>query len=470
MNLFEQHIYKGRREKLCKILKQGIVLFLGNSESPRNYPENAYRFRQDSTFLYFFGLTRPELAVLYDLDNNKATLFGENATEENIVWTGSQPDLGDLASQIGIDATLPLAKLPGIIKNLLDKNLQIHYLPPFRSSNKIVLSKLLQVPVEKVELNFSKELVNAVISIRSVKETCEVREIEKALDLTRELHLKVMYNAHPGLQEKELVGMVYELAESHSCDFAYPVILTVRGEILHNHMHGNTLKKGELLLGDFGVETNMGYAADITRTIPVESHFTTLQQEIYQVVLEAQQASVTSLASHVSFRDIHFISAMKIIAGLKGIGIMQGDPEEAMELGAHSLFYPHGIGHMIGLDVHDMEDLGEDRVGYAPDMTRNKQFGLKSLRLAKKLKPGYVVSVEPGIYFIPALIDLWEGQKRFDSFINYDALKHYRSFGGIRIEDDFVITDNGARLLGHPIPKTVEEIEFIRGASFNKPS
>jgi Xaa-Pro aminopeptidase len=253
--------------------------------------------------------------------------------------------------------------------------------------------------------------------------------------------------------------------EAHSYDFAYPVILTVHGEILHNNSHGDVLKKGQLLLGDFGAETDMGYASDITRTIPADSYFTQQQREIYQVVLEAQQAAVDSLLPGVSNRDIHFIASRRIAAGLKDIGVMHGDTEEAIALGAHALFFPHGIGHMIGLDVHDMEDLGEDSVGYGPDMVRNDQFGLKSLRLAKKLQPGFIISIEPGIYFIPALIDLWESEKKFNSFINYHVLKKYRSFGGIRIEDDYQITGNGARLLGKPIPKTIEELEFLKGAS-----
>ena len=465
MRLFNQSIYSRRREQLSKILKQGVVLFLGNTESPRNYQDNTYKFRQDSTFLYFFGLTRPGLVVIYDLDNQKTTLFGEEISVDDIIWTGIQPSLGDLASQTVIDKISPLAKLPGMVMNLLRKNAQIHYLPPYRMYNKIRLSQLLQIPVDKVDLNVSPELVNAVVRMRSVKEDCEIQEIERGLGLTRELHLKVIYNARPGIRVKELVGMVSELVEAHSYDFAYPVILTVHGEILHNNSHGDVLKKGQLLLGDFGAETDMGYASDITRTIPADSYFTQQQREIYQVVLEAQQAAVDSLLPGVSNRDIHFIASLRIAAGLKDIGVMHGDTEEAIALGAHALFFPHGIGHMIGLDVHDMEDLGEDSVGYGPDMVRNDQFGLKSLRLAKKLQPGFIISIEPGIYFIPALIDLWESEKKFNSFINYDVLKKYRSFGGIRIEDDYQITGNGARLLGKPIPKTIEELEFLKGAS-----
>jgi len=268
------------------------------------------------------------------------------------------------------------------------------------------------------------------------------------------------------MQEKELAGLVSQLVEARSFDFAYPVILSIHGEILHNYYRGNTIKKGQLLLGDLGAETEMGYASDITRTIPAEKTFSLQQREIYQIVLNAQQEAIDNLSPDVLHRDIHFIAARKITDGLKDMRLMKGDTDEAIASGAHALFFPHGIGHMIGLDVHDMEDLGEDEVGYGPGLKRSDQFGLKSLRLAKNLNPGFTITVEPGVYFIPSLIDIWESSKRFCSFINYGALKPYRSFGGIRIEDEYLITNNGARLLGKPIPKTIAEIEFLRGTVF----
>lgn len=459
--MFEANIYKTRRNSLKRIFKNGIAFFPGNDESSMNYPGNTYHFRQDSSFLYFFGLDQPGLAGLIDFETGEEYIFGNDITMEDIIWMGNQPSIAEQASMAGINKTLPYEKLDGFIKKIIKQKKKIHYLPPYRGETIIKLAGLLSVPASNVKSGASVDLIKAVVSLRSVKEDVEIKEIENMVDVAYEMHTTAMKMAHPGIYEREITGRIEGIAVSHGGGISFPIILSINGQILHNHYHGNLLKKGRLMVVDAGAESCNGYASDITRTSPVGGKFTSDQKEVYKIVLAANTESIKEIRPGIPFRNIHLNSARIIAEGLKEIGLMKGNIDKAVKAGAHALFYPHGLGHMLGLDVHDMEGLGEDYVGYDSSVKRSTQFGTAYLRLAKKLKPGYILTIEPGIYFIPALIDQWKAEKLFREFINYDKVEKYRNFGGIRIEDNVLVTDKGHRVLGKPIPKTIKEIEDL---------
>ena len=461
--MFSAKTYIKRRQLLQKKVKSGLLLFLGNEESSMNYQDNHYHFRQDSSFLYFFGLDMPSLAAVIDIDNNETILFGDELTIDDIVWTGPQPALTSLANSVGIQKVLPKKELSTYLKTAKKRKQPVHFLPPYRPENKIKLNEYLGIPIKGLASLASIPLVKAIVDLASIKSAEEVAEIEKAVNITGQMHLAAMKYAKPGMTEAEVTGIVHGIAISGGGNLSYPIILTINGQTLHNHYHGNILKKGRLLLGDFGAETAMHYAGDITRTFPVAKKFTTQQKEIYQIVLDANLACIKASKPSVLYKSVHLQAAKIMAEGLKALGIMKGDIDEAVKNGAHALFFPHGLGHMMGLDVHDMEDLGEDLVGYSETVKRSTQFGLRSLRLGRALEPGFVITVEPGLYFIPELIDRWESEQKFTQFINYSQLKAYRNFGGIRIEDNVLITKNGQRVLGDPIPKTIKEVEKIRG-------
>lgn len=459
--MFTENIYTERRNRLQEAVGSGLILLPGNEESPMNYTDNVYPFRQDSNFLYYFGLDQFYLAGLIDLKEQQVYLFGDEADVEQIVWTGPHPSLSEQASRAGIRHTKPYAQLADHLKQATESGRPIHYLPPYRGEAKIELAKLLGTTTE--QLAPSEKLIKAVVAQRSVKGPEEIQEMEKALAITRQMHISAMQSARPAVKEAELSGMVEGIALATESQLAYPAILTVNGQTLHNHYHGNTLQQGQLVLGDFGAEAPYThYASDITRTFPVDKAFTSRQKDIYQIVLDAQMAVVEALKPGEKFLDLHLLAARKITDGLQAIGLMQGDPEEAVQEGAHALFFPHGLGHMIGLDVHDMEGLGENLVGYGDELERSSQFGLKALRLGRSLQTGFVLTVEPGLYFIPELIALWKKQGKHKNFISYDKLEPYLDFSGVRIEDNYLITSEGYRLLGPPIPKTIEEVETIK--------
>ncbi|NND34298.1 MAG: aminopeptidase P family protein [Saprospiraceae bacterium] len=465
LHLFSPETYHKRRESLVKGMKSGLIWILGNDESPKNYEDNTYHFRQDSNFLYFAGISLPGLSLLIDIDAGKTYLCGDDRSVEMVVWMGPLPGINELGQQVGIAHTLSTQQLQDKLKEAADKDRTVHYLPPYRGLSKIKLAKYLQKSIAEVERHISLELIKSVIRQRSVKESQELEEMDKALTITRDMHLEVMYEAKPGVAESTLVSYLMSAAHKQGVDTAYPVILTKDGQTLHNHDHHHVLEAGQLLLGDFGAESPMFYAGDITRTLPVSGSFTPLQKSIYELVLAGQNTAIAMLEPGRSYRDIHLACALTMASGLKDLGLMQGDMEDAVNQGAHALFFPHGLGHMIGLDVHDMEDLGEDLVGYDTDIGRSKQFGLRSLRYGKNLHEGLVLTVEPGLYFIPQLIGLWSSEKKHVDFINYSALSKFQDFGGIRIEDNYVITSGGSRLLGPPIPKKVEEVEFLMAAN-----
>jgi len=462
--MFDSKIYADRRARLKEQVGSGLLLFLGNEESPMNYPANTYHFRQDSSFLYFFGLDTPALAAIVDVDGEKDVIFGNDVDMEDIIWMGHLPTLKERAVQAGVSETAPLSKLEEKISEARQKGTTIHFLPPYRTDAVLKIAGLLGIEYDAVKKHASKELIKAVIAQRNVKIPEEIAQMELAHEVTYDMYMAAMKMAKQGVYEYEITGKMEGIVGASDCHVAFPIILTKNGQILHNHYHGNKLEEGNLLVMDAGSESPMNYASDITRTVPVGGKFTEKQKQIYEIVLQSQVTAIQHIKPGVMFKDIHLRCASVIASGLKEAGLMKGDTDAAVQAGAHALFFPHGLGHMIGLDVHDMEDLGEDFVGYDDTVKRSSQFGLAYLRLAKKLESGHVLTVEPGIYFIPALIDQWAGENKFDQFIDYGKVEEYRNFGGIRIEDDVLVTQDGSQVLGKPIPKTVEAVEEITAA------
>lgn len=463
--MFDAAVYLERRNKLQKDVSNGVIFLLGNEESSMNFKDNWYHFRQDSCFLYFFGINLPGLAATIDIDNNVTTVYGNDLTMDDIVWTGPQPTVAELASKCGVDQTGNLNELANALEKITNTGRQIHFLPPYRPENVLKLKTWLRLTYDQVKNGKSVVLIKAIVSQRCYKSDDEIAEINKAVDITAEMHLTAMQNAVAGKKEMEIVAAVHESAIAAGGQLAFPVILTKDGQILHNHYHGNVLKDGDLLLVDCGAETGNHYAGDMTRTFPVSTQFSDRQKDLYQVVIDAHEKAISELKPGVLFKDVHLLACKTLVDGLKNIGLMTGDIEEAVAAGAHTMFFQCGLGHMMGIDVHDMEDLGEQYVGYNDDIKKSSEFGLKSLRLGRKLESGFVITVEPGIYIIPELIDQWQSQNKHREFINYKLLDTYRDFGGIRVEEDFVITDNGSQLLGKPVPKTVSDVENIRAGS-----
>lgn len=461
--MFHSETYKKRRKILKKKFSSGLLLFPGNDESPMNYPANVYPFRQDSSFLYYWGLDAPGLAAVIDVDNDREILFGNDLSVDDIVWMGPQPSVAERATQVGVTHSESIAKLEKRLHDAISGGRRIHFLPQYRGENVKKLATWLGIRPEFLNRYASPELRKAVIAQRSIKEEQEIVEIEKALDITREMHLQAMKWTKPGKFEREVSGQVEGIALSNAGRLSFPIIFSVHGETLHNEFHGNRMQAGDLVVHDAGAEAPSHYAGDITRSFPVSGTFSQKQRSIYELVLKTQLTAIEAIRPGFPYRDVHLLAAKVMATGLKELELMKGDVNEAVAEGAHALFFPHGLGHMMGLDVHDMEGLGEDWVGYDDEITRSDQFGLAYLRLGKRLKPGYVLTVEPGIYFIPALIDQWKAAKKFTDFIDYDRVETYKDFGGIRIEDDVLVTDNGHRVLGKPIPKTVEDVEELMG-------
>ncbi|MCU0276331.1 MAG: aminopeptidase P family protein [Acidobacteria bacterium] len=461
--MFAKKTYEQRRNKLSRQVKSGLLLFLSNGESPMNYAANTYRYRQDSTFLYFFGLSFPGLAAVIDVDEERQTVFGDDVGMEDIIWMGPQPSLKSRCAKVGIAATRPLVELSGVLQQAVRQGRKVHFLPPYRGENALWLEKLLGIRAGTVKDYASVEFVKAVVAQRALKNAEEVKEIESALTVSAAMYREAMAMAQPGIYEKEIAGWIEGIALAGGGQLAFPAIVTVHGETLHNHYHGNRLREGDLLLIDSGAETESGYASDITRTVPVGGRFDPVQRSVYEAVLDMQLTAITMIRPGVSYRDIHLKSAAVLVDRLKNLGLMKGSTAEAVAAGAHALFFPHGLGHMLGLDVHDMENLGEVHVGYDDKTRRSQQFGLAYLRLARKLEPGHVLTVEPGIYFIPALIDQWRNENRHAAFIRYDKVEKFRCFGGMRIEDDVLVTPRGCRVLGPPIPKATAEVEAAVG-------
>jgi Xaa-Pro aminopeptidase len=459
--MFKKEVYISRRVRLHEMMKSGLALFIGNVDSPMNYPANQYHFRQDSDFLYYFGLDMPGFAGLMDFDSGKDWIFGNDVDIDDIIWIGPQPTVKELAVGCGVVKTAPLTKLESVIGDAVSKKRKVHFLPPYRGENKMTLGALLRENPCQMKTLASLDLIKAVVSMRSIKEQVEIEEIEKAGAIAYEMHTTAMKMCRPGVKEQEIFGALEGIALSYGSGPSFPIILSINGQTLHNHNHDNILKKGRMMVTDAGAESNMHYSSDITRTTPVGGKFNHRQKEIYEIVLKANTESIMAAKPGISNRDLHLNACTIIASSLKELGLMKGDITEAVHQGAHALFMPHGLGHMMGLDVHDMEGLGENFVGYSDEVKRSTQFGLTFLRFALPYKPGHVFTVEPGIYFIPELISKWEAEGKHRDFINYKKLADWMEIGGVRIEDNVLITGKGYKLLGRPVPKTVADVEAL---------
>jgi Xaa-Pro aminopeptidase len=460
--MFAKEIYVARRRELKKTTGKGLILLLGNVESSMNYRDNLYPFRQDSSFLYFTGIDRPELMAVIDIDHNREMLFGDDLSTEQIIWTGYREPLAVLAERTGIRYVKRKQELDAFIKDAVKQKRDIHFLPPYRPEHIALLSSLLGIPGKSLPNRVSTTLIKAVVAQRSCKSAEEVAEISKAVTVTADMQLAAITSAKQGMTEAQIAGKLQGIAIAAGGNLSFPTILTQNGQILHNGYSQAKLARGKLVLCDCGAETGLHYAGDLTRTFPVNKKFTSIQKTIYEIVLQAHEAALAMLAPGVLFRDIHLLACEKLVEGLQQIGIMKGNAREAVTLGAHALFFPCGLGHMLGLDIHDMENLGEKYVGYTDDLQQSTLFGLKSLRLGRALEPGFVVTVEPGLYFNPNLIDEWAAGKKFHSFINYQKLQAFKGLSGIRIEEDFLITPKGSRVLGKKLAKKLSEIEDLR--------
>ena len=455
-------IYKQRRNQLRENIGDGIILWIGHDLQPRNYADNAYPFRQNSHFLYYTGLSQPDLAVLSFPETDHDVLFARPADSDDIVWSGPGLAPMDLAGQAGIATVENSERLEDIIAKARAQGRTIHYLPPYQCTSLLRIARLLNMEIGEVADGASQLLMEQVACQRMIKSDVEVEEIEEALGITAQMHRACMAAARPGRREFEIAGLIQGIALSNDRQQAYPPIVTVRGEVLHNHSYFGMLTAGRLLLNDSGAESARYYASDITRTCPVSGRFSSQQADIYNAVLHMQLDTINRIKPGISYRDIHLGACEILVKDMISLGLMRGNVSDAVEAGAHALFFPHGIGHMMGLDVHDMEDLG-DIVGYGRKEKRSRQFGLNFLRLSRPLEPGFVLTVEPGIYFIPALIDRWAGETLHKEFIIYDKLEAFRHFGGIRIEDNILVTATGTRVLGPAIPKTIDEVEAACG-------
>lgn len=457
--MFAKETYIQRRALLKKNIGSGVLLFLGNDEQGLHYEDNTFRYRQDSTFLYYFGLSFAGLSAIIDIDEDKEIIFGDELTIDHIVWMGTQPTLKEKSGRVGITEVMPSAEIMNYLHKAVRKGQTVHYLPPYRAEHKLKLMEWLGIPPARQE--GSVPFIRAIVAQRSYKSAEEVEEIEKACNVTADMHITAMKVLRSGMYEYEVVAEMNRVAESNNCELSFATIATVNGQTLHNHYHGNKVKPGDLFLIDAGAEVESGYAGDMSSTIPADKTFTPRQRAVYEIQNAMHLEAVKALRPGIPYMDVYDLSARVMVEGMKELGLMKGNAEDAVREGAHALFYPHGLGHMMGLDVHDMENLGEIWVGYN-GQPKSTQFGRKSQRLAIPLEPGFVHTVEPGIYFIPELIDFWKGEKKFKDFINYDKVEEYRNFGGIRNEEDYLITETGARRLGKKIPLTPEEVEALR--------
>ncbi|MGE3841162.1 MAG: aminopeptidase P family protein [Vicinamibacterales bacterium] len=461
--MFSADTYRERRTRLAQSLGAGLVLLPGHHDAPINYTDNVYPFRQDSTFLYFFGLDRPDLAGVLDAGTGEATVYGDELTVDDVIWTGPQPRIAEQAAQVGVTDTAPRQRLAADVASALQQGRQIHILPPYRADTARELSSWLRSDESGLRRFISSELIARIVELRSRKSSEEVAELELALQTTHDMHVVAMQRIRPGVTELEVVAAIEHVARAQGRQLSFPPIVTIHGETLHNTTYRNRMERGQLAVNDSGAESPRHYAGDITRTIPVGGRFEGAQRELYAIVLGAQQAALDAIRPGVPYKTTHLLASRVLASGLSSLGCLRGNLDDAVDAGAHALFLPHGLGHMLGLDVHDMEALGETHVGYDSSVQRSEQFGLRSLRLARRLEVGFTLTVEPGLYFIPALIDKWRAEGRCRDFIDYDAVERLRFAGGIRIEDNIVVTPQGARVLGPPIPKALNDVEALAG-------
>ena len=456
MKYFREETYIRRRAELKKRVGKGLLVFIGNEEVGMNYRDNGYAFRQDSTMLYYFGSDYAGMCALIDIDGDKEIIFADELTIDDIVWMGDMPTKKEMSALVGVSDVRARAEFEPYVTAALKKGQKVHTLPPYRAEHEKILSLWAQEP--------SEEFIVAVAEMRNHKTPEEVEQIEIGVDRSVDMHVAAMRACRPGKLECEVAAEIRKTAFLAGCEMSFPIICTVNGQTLHNHSQENRMREGQMLLVDAGGESPMHYAGDLSSTMPVGAHFTERQRTVFDILYGAHRAAVDMLAPGVNFREVHLKAAETICEGLKGLGLVKGNARDAAESGAYAMFFPCGVGHMMGLDVHDMENLGEKYVGYG-GMEKSKQFGFKSLRLGRKLEPGFVLTIEPGIYFIPQLMDLWESQGLHKDFLCYGEMRKWRDFGGIRNEEDYLITPTGARRLGNKIkPMTAEEVEAAKNA------
>lgn len=449
-----------RRQALSRLVGSGLVLLFGNNDSPANYPSNAYKFRQDSAFLYFFGQHRDGLVGVIDVDQHTETLVGNEIDIDDIVWFGSVKSVSAMAEECGVGATAPMSSLADMVQKALKAGRQVHFLPPYRYDTQIQIMDLTGIHPSKQREAASMPLIQAVIKLRSTKSAEEIAEIERACAIGYKMHVTAMKMCRPGVTEQAIGGAIDGVAYAEGCMPSFQSIVTMHGEIMHGNPSPRQLESGRLMLCDAGAETNENYCSDNTRTTPISGHYTQRQRDIYSIVSDCHDLVLDVARPGVKWWDVHFDVCRLMTNRLKELGLMKGDTEEALRAGAHALFLPHGLGHMMGMDVHDMEGLGQTNVGYDDEVRPSSQFGTASLRFARKLEPGFVVTDEPGIYFIPDLIDLWKREGHNAEFLNFEEIEKFKDFGGIRIEDDVLITENGCRFLGEQrIPYHMDEVE-----------
>mgnify|MGYP004566778209 FL=1 len=460
--MFDSSVYINRRKALREKVGSGLILILGNNEAPANFPDNTYKFRQDSTFLYFFGHNHPGYAGVIDVESGEDMFFGDDVTMDDIIWMGPQPSVKDLAARVGVSKSAPFARLKEVVGKAISQRRKIHFLPPYRHDNMMLLEDLTGIRASMTRQHASVELIKAVVALRSVKEACEIEEIDKACNIGYEMHTAAMRLCKPGVSEQYIAGILDGIASSYGNMVSFATILTQNGQTLHNHDHSHILEAGRLMLTDAGAESVTNYCSDHTRTVPVGGKFTPRQLDVYNIVLACHGKALEMARPGVTYKSVHLDVCKVLAQGLKDLGLMKGNVDDAVAAGAHALFLPHGLGHMMGIDVHDMEDLGQIYVGYDDEIRPSDQFGLASLRMGRRLQEGFVITDEPGCYFIPALIDKWRAEKTCADFLDFDAIDKYKDFGGIRLEDDLLITANGSRFTGEKhIPITPEEVEKI---------
>ena len=465
--MFSKEVYARRRQTLVAKMadsaadgKRGIALFIGNTEAPAQYKDNCYKFRQDSTWLYFFGIDQPLYAAIIDLDNGNETIFANDVEIGDIIWMGPQPSVASVAASVGVEKSVPYTDLNAAVAKVLAEGRPVHFVKPSRYYNTMKIASLLGCGTDEVAGKFSLALTKAIISMRLVKEDCEIEAIDDACDLGYEMHTVARNSIVPGIIEQEIVGKMDGVTLSKGWGVSFPTILTQHGETLHNHLHDKIIEPGKLMVIDAGAESNVHYASDFTRTYPTSGKFTAKQREIYQIVCDCNEFAFSMTRPGISYREVHLKTMHLMLEELRALDIVRGDVQDMVEAGIAGLFMPHGLGHNMGLDVHDMEDYGENYVGYDDDQSRSPQLGLGSLRMARKLVPGNVITDEPGIYFIPALIEKWKSEKTDQGFVNYSKLESYYDFGGIRLEDDVLVTADGARRLGKErLPISPDDVE-----------
>ena len=467
--MFKTETYVARRNELRKKFKSGLILLTGNGESAANYPGNPYPYRQDSTFLYYFGLNRPGITGVMDIDAGTDCLFGSETSLDDIIWMGPQPTLREEGATVGIKSTYPLGEFLSVMNRAIKRGRKIHFLPQYRDSNSLRISQWLGIAPERIKDYVSRDLIRAVVEMREIKSAEEIVQIEEACEIAYRMHTAAMKMCRPGLYERNIAGRIQGIAFEMGAGPSFRPIVSQNGQTLHNHDYSGKLTEGKLLLIDAGAENNMNYCSDYTRTLPVSGKFTDRQRDIYSIVLAANQKAQSLAKPGKTYTEIH-LEAMRIMAeGLQGLGLIKGNIDEAMANGAPALFMPHGLGHQMGLDVHDMEGLGEKYVGYDEMTERSTQFGLGSLRMGKTLREGHVLTVEPGIYFIPELVRKWKSEHINSAYINFQRVESYLDFGGIRLEDNILITSRGSRQLGrHKTPITVEQVEETMSRNYEQ--